>query len=40
LVRDPAYRCAWVATRIVGTEVPPPRLPDLERLVLGADGLR
>jgi len=22
LVRDPAYRCAWVATRIIGTERP------------------
>jgi hypothetical protein len=27
LVRDPAYRCAWVATRIIGTEVPRPDCP-------------
>jgi hypothetical protein len=26
LVRDPAYRCAWIATLIVGTEVPGPDL--------------
>jgi hypothetical protein len=29
LVHDPAYRCAWVATRIIGTEVPArPDRPD------------